>query len=119
MRRSLVLLGVMLAACSSEDGAASTAPEADAVAESATTDSAAAEASADANFSADADPYGAYPAGPYGIKEGETLQGLAWEGYVNEKADALSTTKPYVSTSLDKLRRTGKGYGLIHISEYG
>jgi len=66
---------------------------------------------------ADAD-LGPYPSGPYGVKDGDVLVNLDWEGYVNETADAISTTKPYGPTSLDKLRRAGKGYALIHISEF-
>ncbi len=68
---------------------------------------------------ADADPYGAYPPGPYGTKVGQTLAPLDWVGYVNLKGDAVSTTKTYGPTSLDALRRTGKGYGLVHLSEFG
>ena len=66
----------------------------------------------------DADPWGAgYPAGPYGINAGQVLAGLDWEGYVNDKADAVSTTKPFVPTSLDKLRRKGN-YGILHVAEF-
>lgn len=66
------------------------------------------------------DPFGAYPAGPYGNKVGDVMANLAWEGYVNTLADAISNTKPYVaSTSMDKLRRDAKkGYALVHVSEF-
>lgn len=66
------------------------------------------------------DPFGAYPAGPYGNKVGDVMANLQWEGYVNTLADALSNTKPYVaSTSMDKLRRDAKkGYALVHVSEF-
>ncbi len=78
------------------------------------TDSATVDAPADTP----GDPFGAtYPAGPYGINKGETLANLDWEGYVNDKADAISTTKPYVKTSLDQLRRKGN-YGVIHIADF-
>lgn len=66
------------------------------------------------------DPFGAYPAGPYGNKVGDVMANLQWEGYVNTLADAISNTKPYVaSTSMDKLRRDAKkGYALVHVSEF-
>lgn len=66
------------------------------------------------------DPFGAYPAGPYGNKVGDVMANLEWEGYVNTLADAISNTKPYVaSTSMDKLRRDAKkGYALVHVSEF-
>ncbi|MGZ7033154.1 MAG: hypothetical protein ACXVIJ_14435 [Thermoanaerobaculia bacterium] len=83
----------------------------------ATTDSSTSTDATDAIAVADADPYGAYPPGPYGQNEGDTLEGFTWEGYVNESADAISNTKPYVTTSTDKLRRAGK-YGLVHVAEF-
>lgn len=82
-------------------------------------DSSAADSVTTTDVAADADPYGAYPPGPYGTKVGQTLAPLDWVGYVNLKGDAVSTTKTYGPTSLDALRRTGKGYGLLHLSEYG
>lgn len=122
-RRAALVLGLLVASCGgSEDGTPSETTDGATAADTSTASDAfvASDGSPTdtAVVVADADPYGAYPAGPYGIKEGQILKGLEWEGYVNEKADALSTTKPYVSTSLDKLRRTGKGYGLVHISEW-
>lgn len=63
--------------------------------------------------------YGPYPAGPYGNKVGDVLPDLKWQGFVNATSDAQSDTKPFVSTSLDALRRTArKPYALIHVSEY-
>ena len=63
--------------------------------------------------------FGPYPAGPYGNKVGDVVANLAWEGYVNLTADAISTTKPYVTADLDKLRRDAKkGYALVHVSEF-
>jgi len=65
------------------------------------------------------DPFGAYPAGPYGNKVGDVVANLDWEGYVSPLSDALANTKPYVTTSMDKLRRDAKkGYALIHVSEF-
>lgn len=57
-----------------------------------------------------------YPAGPYGNAVGDTIANLAWEGYVNETADAPSDTKPYVDYGTDGMRKSGKKYGLIHVS---
>lgn len=63
--------------------------------------------------------FGPYPAGPYGNKVGDVVANLTWEGYVNLTADAISTTKPYVTADLDKLRRDAKkGYALVHVSEF-
>jgi hypothetical protein len=63
--------------------------------------------------------YGPYPPGPYGNKVGDVFPNLKWRGFVNEKADGVSTTKPIVDTSLDALRRTArKPYALLHASEF-
>lgn len=65
------------------------------------------------------DPFGPYPAGPYGNKLGDVVANLAWEGYVSPLADALANTRPYVTTSMDQLRRDArKGYALVHVSEF-
>jgi hypothetical protein len=71
------------------------------------------DAPADAGF-------GPYPGAPYGNKVGDVMANLAWEGYVNDLADAISNTKPYVaSTSMDELRKkASKGYALVHVSEF-
>jgi hypothetical protein len=67
----------------------------------------------------DTDLFGAYPAGPYGNKLGDVVANLAWEGHVSPLADALANTKPYVTTSMDQLRRDAKkGYALVHVSEF-
>lgn len=67
----------------------------------------------------DADPYGPYPEGPYGNEVSDVVADLALEGYVNDLADALSSTKPWVSTSLGALRKKApKGYALVHVSEF-
>lgn len=60
----------------------------------------------------------AYPAGPYGNDEGDVVANLELEGYVNLEADAISNTKPYVDTSLEALRRTGRCYAVVHVSEF-
>ena len=60
-----------------------------------------------------------YPPGPYGNKVGDTIPPLVWEGYVNDQADAVSTTKPYGPYSMDAMRRSGRAYGLVHVSEFG
>jgi hypothetical protein len=74
---------------------------------------------ADASDVLDAEVYGPYPPGPYGNKVGDVLPNLEWQGYVNATSDAVSNTKPFVSTSLDTLRRTArKPYALIHVSDF-
>ncbi len=59
-----------------------------------------------------------YPAGPYGNEVGDTIADLKWEGYVNETADAQSDSKPYMDYGTDAMRKSGKRYGLIHISAF-
>jgi hypothetical protein len=132
-RRAAALFALLALSCSSADATSPTNPSDTAVVvadSSDTTPSDDTNPSDDTTASdtsvttdappADADPFGPYPSGPYGNSEGSVLANLSWEGYVNLKADALSTTKPYAPTSLDALRRTpSKGYGLIHISEFG
>lgn len=61
---------------------------------------------------------GPYPAGPYGAKEGDTITNLQWIGYVNDAADSVADTKPYVNYSLDDARRTGRKYLLLHVSDF-
>ena len=73
--------------------------------------------SLDAGSDAPVDP-GPYPAGPYGNNVGDTIANLAWEGYVNTTGAVASNTLPYVSYSTDEMRKSGKAYGLIHISAF-
>ena len=58
--------------------------------------------------------YGAYPPGPYGHGVGDVVSNLQWEGYVDEHADAIATTKPWRHYSMDDVRRSGMSYALIH-----
>jgi hypothetical protein len=90
-----------------DDGAATTAPtEAGATDASVMTDASESEV-------------GPYPTGPYGNAVGDVLENLAWEGYVSDDAVGLADTKPYVTTSLDQLRRKpNKGYAMVHVSEF-
>lgn len=62
--------------------------------------------------------YGPYPAGPYGNNVGDTIALLAWEGYVNVSGAAASDTLPYIDYSTDEMRKSGRAYGLIHISAF-
>ncbi|MBK7581945.1 MAG: hypothetical protein IPI67_17275 [Myxococcales bacterium] len=62
--------------------------------------------------------YGPYPAGPYGNNVGDTIANLAWEGYLNVAAQVSSDTLPYVDYSTDEMRKSGKPFGLIHISAF-
>jgi hypothetical protein len=59
-----------------------------------------------------------YPAGPYGDKVGDTFPPLLWEGYVNDAADAISNTKPFGTYSMDAVRKSGRTYAMIHVSEF-
>ena len=69
---------------------------------------------------ADARPeLGPYPSEPYGNAVGDTLTNLKLQGYLNEEADAISNTKPFVdSYSLEDVRATGASYALVHVSEF-
>jgi hypothetical protein len=80
---------------------------------STTTDTSPADVGTDAP-----DPYAVYPAGPFGSEEGNVLANLEWIGYLNPTAASLASTQPYVPTSLQAMRRLGKGYGLVHVSEF-
>ncbi len=59
-----------------------------------------------------------YPPGPYGNNKGDTIADLKWEGYVNEVGDVRSDSKPYIDYGTDAMRKSGKRYGLIHISAF-
>lgn len=58
-----------------------------------------------------------YPAGPYGIKEGDTFPNLVWAGYANWNGDAISTTKTFGPVSMDDARKSGKKYAIINLAE--
>jgi hypothetical protein len=60
----------------------------------------------------------AYPAAPYGNNVGDTFPLLAWEGYPDESGDAVANTKTYGAYSSDSLRRSGRAYGLVHVSDF-
>lgn len=59
-----------------------------------------------------------YPDGPYGNRMGSVLANLTWEGYVNPTGEAISNTLPYTTTSLQALRGNGRGYAMVHVSEF-
>jgi hypothetical protein len=61
---------------------------------------------------------GPYPAGPYGINVGDVLQNLSWDGYVNKTGAAVSTSLPYGPTTLQDLRGDGRGFALVHLSDF-
>jgi hypothetical protein len=132
VNKRAILLAVLVVGCSSESSSPPTAsgPEADASTVDApgNTPDVLSDAVDDIVLDALAetlgdtgtvDPFGPYPAGPYGNKVGDVVANLAFEGYVNDLADALSSTKPYGATSMDALRKKApKGYGLVHVSEF-
>jgi hypothetical protein len=61
---------------------------------------------------------GPYPAGPYGSMEGQTLENLQLQGYVNLEGTQLSSALPLVPTSMQALRATGRRYALVHTSAF-
>lgn len=83
------------------------------------TGSAGSDTSTAGDTGGDANPFAAYPPGPYGINAGDTIPNLAWEGYVNPTAADVSTKQTFGPTSLQDLRPTAKkGYALIHVAEF-
>ena len=42
---------------------------------------------------------------------------MTWTGYVDEPADAIATTKPYITYSLDDARKSGKHYAMLNLAE--
>lgn len=61
---------------------------------------------------------GTYPAGPYSSNVGNVLANLEWEGYANLAGGAVSTMRPYGSTSMQAMRETGRRYAMVHVSEF-
>lgn len=61
---------------------------------------------------------GPYPAGPYGTARGDVLENLAWEGYTNPDGLRVSTMYPWGATSMQAIRETGRGYAMVHLSEF-
>lgn len=61
---------------------------------------------------------GPYPSGPYGKNAGDVIANLHWQGYANDAADAVVSTKPYGAYSMDDARRSGRRYALLHVSEF-
>jgi hypothetical protein len=59
-----------------------------------------------------------YPAGPYGATVGAVFPPLEWRGRVNLTAEGLALAQPVVEYSADDVRRSCKGYALVHISEF-
>src|SRR5262249_12548066 len=117
VRRFFIVAALFAISCSSSTESNESAP--DAVSDVASTDTNA--PSGDSGESASSEPldsivadvfgdapadmgtaFGPYPAGPYGNAVGSVMSNFQWEGYVNDLADAISNTKPYVaSTSMD------------------
>jgi hypothetical protein len=61
---------------------------------------------------------GGYPPGPYGNTVGATFPLLVWEGYRDDAADAVATSKTYGAYSMDDVRKSGRAYAMVHISDF-
>ncbi len=61
---------------------------------------------------------GAYPAGPYGNTVGAIFPPLVWEGYQDDAADAVATTKTFGPYTMDDVRKSGRAYAMVHISDF-
>jgi hypothetical protein len=59
-----------------------------------------------------------YPAGPYGNQVGDVIPPLQWEGYNDDAADALATTKTFGPYTMNDLRLSGKTFGIVHVAEF-
>jgi hypothetical protein len=60
-----------------------------------------------------------YPTGPYGAVVGRFLPNLPLEGYLNNDGVGLSDQRPFITDySLEKLRESGSGYALVHVSAF-
>jgi hypothetical protein len=59
-----------------------------------------------------------YPAGPYGNTVGATIPPLVWEGYADPLADAIATSKPYGTYTMNDLRTSGRPYAAVHVAEF-
>jgi hypothetical protein len=59
-----------------------------------------------------------YPAGPYGAAIGDTFPPLTWQGYRDDLADAVATTKTYGTYSSDDIRLSGRRYAMIHTADF-
>jgi hypothetical protein len=42
---------------------------------------------------------------------------MSWIGYVDDAANAVATTEPYVAYTLDDARKSGKHYAMINLAE--
>ena len=82
-------------------------------------------ATSDAGGSDGSTALGPYPSGPYcapagivgHLSPGCILPNMTWIGYVDDAADAVASTKPYVTYSLDDVRKAGKKYAMINVAE--
>jgi hypothetical protein len=61
---------------------------------------------------------GDYPPGPYGTQLGDVVANLQLRGYVNDTAEGLANAQPLVDVSFDDVRKSCKGYALVHVSDY-
>jgi hypothetical protein len=61
---------------------------------------------------------GPYPSGPYGNTVGATFPNLQWVGHVDDAADVVATSEPFGPYTMDDVRRSGKAYAFVHVSEF-
>jgi hypothetical protein len=61
---------------------------------------------------------GSYPPGPYGNTVGATVAPIVWQGYADNLADAVATTKPYGMYGTDDMFRSGRRYAMLHLSDF-
>jgi hypothetical protein len=59
-----------------------------------------------------------YPPGPYGAAIGDTFPPLTWQGYRDDLADAVATTKTYGTYNSDDMRLSGHRYAMIHTADF-
>lgn len=117
-------LGTMVAGCSSSDSTSTIVDDAGSGNDASNTsdsaspsDGSVTDTSTPGDSSTADAALGPYPSGPYGTKVGSVIANMTWIGYVDDPADAVATTKPYVMYSLDDARKSGKHYAMINLAE--
>ena len=114
MKRSVWMFAVLLAACG---GNRPSAPDLSVALDLSSADQGQVhDLSGDVGVAGDL--ASSYPAGPYGNAVGDTIPPLVWEGYADPLANALASTEPYGTYSMDDLRRSGVPFGVVHVSEF-
>ena len=121
MKRALLFATFFVVACSSGSSDSSSQGDSAAATDEGTTDTNVDETTPpDDGAITDAtdDALGDYPPAPYGNVVGATFPNLQWQGYVDDAADEIATSEPFGDYSMDAVRRSGKAYAFVHVSDF-